>query len=299
MPLTTSQRFVMDNSVSILINSCDAYEDVWNPFFHSFYENWPDCPYKIYLNTETKEYKSEFIQVTSLGVLQGKRNIEWGERLRDCLSRIESDYVVMLFDDFCLEGRVDQRKIEICVEKLKKYKTIDVFYLVNAFRELIDNSKKTFIEVPAGKDYRLNSAPGLWRRDSLIKYTDKKDNPWAWEYFGTIRIENLIHRHFLTLNGKPDIYPYNYKIGGAIHRGRWVESVIKPIDKKYDLNIDFSKRGFTDETQDKNSKLWDLKFVLTGTKMVGLKAFRYLQLKQFPARVFRRMKKLITDKIGS
>ena len=60
------------NSVSILINSCDAYEDIWEPFFRCFSENWPDCPYPIYLNTETKEYNPDYIHVTSLNVIRGK-----------------------------------------------------------------------------------------------------------------------------------------------------------------------------------------------------------------------------------
>ena len=192
----------------------------------------------------------------------------------------------MLFDDFCLEKRVNQRAISACVEKLKKYNTVDVFYLINIFPELIDESKKAFIEVPAGKDYRLNSAPGVWRKSSLMYYTGKKDTPWAWEYFGTIRIENIKNRHFFTLNGKADIYPYDYKIGGAIHRGRWVETVIRPIDEKYGLNIDFSKRGFAVETEDRNSRIWIIKFTWTGIKMVGIKALRFLQLKQQPKRIF-------------
>lgn len=35
------------NDVTVLVNSCDAYEDLWFPYFEFFRLNWPDCPYKL------------------------------------------------------------------------------------------------------------------------------------------------------------------------------------------------------------------------------------------------------------
>ncbi len=44
----------MKSEVTVLINSCDAYSDLWEPFFKLFSIYWPDCPYEIVLNTEYK-----------------------------------------------------------------------------------------------------------------------------------------------------------------------------------------------------------------------------------------------------
>ena len=41
----------MTNNV-IIINTCDAYNDVWELFFKAFDEYWPRCEYPIILNTE-------------------------------------------------------------------------------------------------------------------------------------------------------------------------------------------------------------------------------------------------------
>lgn len=41
---------------SILVNTCDKFEDCWNPFFKLFFLFWPDYNGVIYLNTEYKEY---------------------------------------------------------------------------------------------------------------------------------------------------------------------------------------------------------------------------------------------------
>ena len=43
-------------NVAVRVNSCDKYEDAWNPFFKLFSIMWPDCPYDIYLNSTNFEY---------------------------------------------------------------------------------------------------------------------------------------------------------------------------------------------------------------------------------------------------
>lgn len=266
----------MKNNCSIIINSCDGYEDIWKPFFCCFKENWKNCPYSIYLNTESKKYEHEGMNITSLNVLQQKK-IEWGERLLDCLSRIETEYVIMLFDDFCLENEVNQQEIENCIHELETNPDIDAFYLIHIFPELVDGKNTKFVEVPLGKEYRLNSAPGIWRKSSLMKYTGKIDTAWAWEYFGSFRTEKYKNSKIYVLNDISDLYPYNYSIGGAIHRGKWVKTVIEPINDKYKLEIDFSKRGFTDESDQGNPTWWLIKFTLRGCRMIGPRALLYFK----------------------
>ena len=263
----------MVNNCSILINSCDAYSDVWEPFFCTFYEYWENCKYPIFLNTETKNYSYGSLNIVSLNVLC-KKSIPWGQRLLDCLNRIESKHVISLFDDFILNDYVNQDKLIDYMNILENNENINCIYLVDAFSDLIKDSE--FVEIPIGKDFRLNSAPALWRKDKLIEYTGKIDTPWAWEYFGTMRTEKK-NTIFLSLGIQKDIYPYNYKLGGAIHGGKWVGSVINPVIEKYKLNLDVSVRGYEDEYKKNynHSFGWNLKFFNIGFKMVGFKAFRF------------------------
>lgn len=68
-------------NVAVRVNSCDKYEDAWNPFFKLFSIMWPDCPYDIYLNSETKEYNCTFMNVKTIC---GGKNLAWSERLKNC-----------------------------------------------------------------------------------------------------------------------------------------------------------------------------------------------------------------------
>ena len=68
-----------NTDVTILVNSCDLYEDVWEPFFRLLKIQWPECEqYRIVLNTETKEYNCEFLKVETIC---GGRNSTWSERI--------------------------------------------------------------------------------------------------------------------------------------------------------------------------------------------------------------------------
>ena len=40
----------------MLMSSCDAYSDLWNPFFYYLKKNWPEFNLKVYIITELKHY---------------------------------------------------------------------------------------------------------------------------------------------------------------------------------------------------------------------------------------------------
>jgi hypothetical protein len=63
--------------LTILVNSCDAYEDLWYPFFELFRINWPNCKYDIVLNTETKSYTHPKAGLPEI-VTYNPRTTKWG-----------------------------------------------------------------------------------------------------------------------------------------------------------------------------------------------------------------------------
>ena len=44
----------MDNNVSIVVSSCDLFEDCWAPFIHSMRKYWPDCEWPVYVISNHK-----------------------------------------------------------------------------------------------------------------------------------------------------------------------------------------------------------------------------------------------------
>lgn len=264
------------NEYEIIVNSCDSYEDVWAPFFYALRENWKGNIPRIILNTETKKYELSGLRIERPFFVQNCSGIsnDWGSRLRSALMSVQTDYVLMLFDDYILEGPVDTMEIDRCISILSKENDICVFYLINPFLPLIEDRNDTaFCQVKPESDYILNSAPGLWRKSDLLSFVKPGDNPWAWEYFGSARLHSSKKRAFALKSGRKSIYPYQYFLGGAIYRGKWVTKVIKPIAEKYGLVIDYSLRGDIEPYPIPHSFDWKIRFFLTGLKMIGFNAF--------------------------
>ena len=72
----------MKKECSILVTSCDKYEDAWKPFFSLLNIMWPTCPYRIYLNTETKNHIEKIINVVFVDFNGGDESWQYYPRFK-------------------------------------------------------------------------------------------------------------------------------------------------------------------------------------------------------------------------
>ncbi len=267
------------NDCTIVINSCDSYEDVWLPFFSALKDMWPDCGYKIILNTEHKSFSFEGLQISTLNLNMEDSKKPWGWRLRKTLSMVDTEFTITLFDDFILEAPVNIAKLDQCIQLMKEAPEIAVFYFNNIPGPNASDSRLAEFELVGSRnDYRLNSAPAIWRTQQLINFTGDLDSPWAWEFFGSARTYGSNKLFYCAQVGREDTFVYNYSLGGAIRRGKWVLSVIAPAVKKYNLSVDLAKRGIASESvsDGKYSLKWKIDFFILGFKMIGLNTLIFL-----------------------
>lgn len=262
--------------IVIVLNTCDAYEDVWELFFCAFNEYWPKCGYEIVLNTEIKQNPLPGENVRIHNFYSPTQKDMWGLRLRQTLRTCKSKYVLMLYDDFILEGPVDQEKITDCLKALEENPEVTAFYFTNIpiNENIQDNRFADFDRMPQKGDYKLNSAPAIWRREKLLGFLEDNDNPWAWEFFGSCRTYDKSDLFYCVTKSGETIYPYNYAKGGAIYRGKWVGQIVVPLVKKYNLKLDLGLRGLSPElpSSSKRSLTWKVNFLLLGFKMIGFSA---------------------------
>jgi hypothetical protein len=265
----------MLNNLAILVNTCDKYRDVWELFIRSFEEFFPECDIPIYLNTETVNVLPF---TTALDVKIINNSGPWGRRLKSCLHDISEDFVINIFDDYLLEDRLDRRKLYDIVDLLQINDFLSVVYLnAVSLRYHRDIPNAGFREIKNFTEYRLNSAPSLWRKKDLLQLTHDNDSPWSWEVFGTYR-SFASKKVFLSPSSiNNNIFSYDYKKGGAIYRGKWVAEVIDEKIKKYNISLDPNIRGYTDSLSNENRAFsWKLNFIVNGFKTDRLKAFWFL-----------------------
>lgn len=270
-------NLLTSDKVTMVVNSCDAYQDILPLFFCALDEYWPNRAFGVVINSESEVEKVKNSKLCLNYV--GKRNgNEWGLRLLRTLASIETEYVIMVFDDYVLESIVDISQVNSIISFMDDHSYAAVYYL-NAVcvKSHVDDENSSYRLLKDRVDYRLNSAPAVWRRKDLMNYIGIGDNPWAWEVFGSYRTFGDGKDFYSPSSIENNIYNYQYKKGGAIYRGKWVSDVVLPKNKKYNLNIDFNQRGFSDNNSFEKRKLsWKVNFMWLGFRMVGFKVFYFI-----------------------
>lgn len=224
----------------VLVSSCDKYEDIWNPFFSLFQKMWPDNPYPVVLNTETKSCSYQGIKVDTLQLYQPGEQVTWSKRLRDHLRKINTEYVLILMEDFFINEPVDTAKIHQCIDWMDKDHSICSFDLY------VTNHKKTacqypgFMERPRFSQYRFQTEACIWRRTDLIHFLRDDEDPWIFEFMGNIRSLWTNKKFYVTATGETPIFSYETF---AIVRGKWNKDRIDYVFKDNGIHVDYDQRG--------------------------------------------------------
>lgn len=236
---------------SIFVNTTDKFEDCWLPFFKLFTIYWPDFKGTIYLNTEHKEFTYENLHIVSI------RNCErfdykpetWSECLEAGAGFVDNEVLLYMQEDYFLHSPVENEAIYALAMRMRGEK-IDCIHLTDQhstgpFQKLKDE-KIWRLEKYA--HHKISCQAALWKKDTLINYIRKYENPWQFELYGTLRAQ-LTDPVIYTVNrdeykiGRRELVPYIFT---GVIQGRWYEKVVD-LFSKHDIKVDYSIRGFTTE----------------------------------------------------
>lgn len=270
----------MRNNFSILVNTCDAFEDCWEPFFKLFSKFWPDYRQKIYLNTETKDYHYNDLEIisTKIATFYDKSNLTWSECLLKAFDIIDTDIFLLFFEDNFLVDFVKQDLIEKLVDIMLSE---DITYIGLGGNQppFHETAYELLVMVDQKANYRINTSPSLWNIKKMRKYIRKHENPWQFEIYGTRRA-HLIKDKIYSINPKfcnPEkaILPF---IEG-MRKGKWVEEEVVDLFRRNSIEIDLSKRGFYDRSRKKRCLKNYLSFNLFYSKF--LSEIELLRMRRF------------------
>lgn len=245
---------------SILINTCDKFEDCWNPFFKLWSIYWPNCKGKIYLNTEFKDYHYEGLDITAVKGCEGKtfkgKFATWSQCLKWALDCIDTDIVLYMQEDYFLKAKVDNDAVEKYVALMAEHKDIQCIHLTDQSVHAEKPSEyENLDEVALKQRYRVSCQAALWRKEELYRLIREYENAWEFEEFGSQRSAIIgscylcVSHDFVKLN-EYEIIPYIFT---GIVQGRWLEQT-KPLFEKHGIKMDWSRRGFLGEAPRKPLK---------------------------------------------
>jgi len=243
----------INKSYSILVNSTDSFEDCWQPFFKLFSKYWTDYRGKIFLNTETKDFTYNDLDIISVknNIDLPRNKITWSQCLIKALELIESDVILYLQEDYFLHDKVDYKLIEKFSE-LMQNNNIDCIHLTDQATSgpFTPTDNELLWETDQKAPYRISMQAALWKKNILKKYLNKDENAWQFELNGTKRSHKNNDR-FLCVNksiiikDENEIIPYIFT---GIIKGKWNLEAVKLFEKN-GIETDFSKRGFHDPSK--------------------------------------------------
>lgn len=257
-------ELILKDKVTILVCTCDSYEDLWLPFFKLLDKYWKDNDLTIVLNTETKTYAYRNLNIVSY---PQTRKETYGERIIRNIQHIETKYTLLLLDDFFLRRNVDTIALSNYIEIMNSDDKVDVIYFTKQILGQVEEySIEGLMKLKKYAMYRLNMQAGLWRTDRLLELWKPIDNPWKWEIFANYMTfdSNEVFLEIDDEDKSPFFYGYN-KDGMGVFRGKWVYEDVKPLFDENDIDIDYQARGIYNKEEKVNyfgNKLDLLKYMI-------------------------------------
>lgn len=235
------------NRVTLLVNSCDAYADLWQPFFTLLKRYFVPLPAEILLNTETKDFAFDGLNLRCVHSTAPT----YGERMTDALREVKTEYTLLLLDDFFLRRPVDIARLADIVHWMDADRDIVYFNsdVTAAVCDLEVDRYPGYRRLPAGNRYTLNLQAAVWRTAKFAAYWQHKVSPWDWEErCNVLTAAHPRDKFYCVTREDARFLDYGYHGGqwmGICH-GQWVESDVVPLFEKEGIEVDFSKRGFID-----------------------------------------------------
>lgn len=222
----------MNNTLSILVLSCDNYSDLWDDFFNLRDKFWPDCEYKWYVVTETKDYQRNNVDVIKCG-----KELNWAGRFRKAVQSLDSPLVGVFLEDYFINAPIDNDRIKGLV-KLMTDKEVDFLDLGNVFKHKINQPSKQYysehlIIIDKHLRYGLDTAAAIWKRDYLLDRLGEGDYS-AWQFEADRCAEAASEKGYQGLLLVDDRISFNVSEIPVVVQGKFYP----PIKN------DFRKRGY-------------------------------------------------------
>ena len=228
----------------MLVSSCDKYEDAWIPFFTLIGKYWKNCPYPLYLNTETKKVDQVAgLPVTSISCPY--QNCTWSKRLIHALKQIHSEYVFFMLEDFFLMSSVNQKELDYSVALMDENPNVaNINFGYGKSIESTDYIDPIYAKRSRKTGYYLNAQVAIWRRKMLIEILSPYESAWQFELYGSERAK-LYPYDFVIRKDDIPIFDYhtqlNFNLG--IQKGMWMTGNVALFEKE-GITVNWENLGF-------------------------------------------------------
>ena len=219
-----------DLSCSVLVVSFDRYRDLWQPFFQLFWKYWPDCPFPVFLSSNELSFPDARVTTLKSGL-----DDAWGKQARLALSQIDSEYILLLLEDFFLDAPVSNTAFNSYLEFVRQN---------NATVLRLNPSPPPTIKIKESSEigalhrlasFRVSVQPAIWKRLDLLALLRDDESIWQFEVRGTYRSQAQPSGYFCTRRR-------SLGFQHVVERGSWFWSTARRY-RRQNIGCDFSARA--------------------------------------------------------
>lgn len=205
---------------AVVVTSCDAFQECWEPFIYSINKYWNDCLWDIYLVTNFNSIENNSVKFIKVGDDKG-----WASNLKKAINQIDAEYIIYLHEDFFINREVKSEEIVKHIEYCKK-NNIDYLRLFGPFFDKYEIEGTSYSLSPKSKPYRICLRTAIWKKESFDKLLIEGYSAWQFEW----KIESYINEKKIDINSivlKSKHYPekaISSLDDTAVHKGMWTQS---------------------------------------------------------------------------
>ena len=239
----------MNNTdITVIVHSTDRFADCWDPFFKLLRVYWPDCFYPIILNTETRSYTYDGLDIKASRIAStaGAAWPTWSESLLRGLDLVKTDIVLLMLDDCFINGPVDTQSLDYCIRAMRAQGYSSITLTEHGkHRAAVPGPDPRLLDIRQDARYRLSTSPALWRVSALRRYLKPAENGWQFEIFGSWRARRTPDSLLLVDTAySGGVIPYFQAVyDSAIVKGKWQHGV-EDLFRAHGIETDLPIRGF-------------------------------------------------------
>jgi len=205
----------------ILVPSWDGYQDLWQPFFCSFFKYWPDCPFPIFLGANHAVYGDQRVNMLTVSP-----KTDYSSSLIEFLNQLSYQWIIVWVEDLLLRSKVDTNALN---QILVWADTRDVAHvrLLSSSQFLVALAASYYPQpdmpaiglIPDGARYRAGLTVGLWKKNVLIDLLQPGESAWDFEHNGTVRSNAVADSFFCVIEHEQNVPLIS--VVNSVRKGLW------------------------------------------------------------------------------
>lgn len=170
------------SDLAVVVPSCDAYSDVWPFFFDAFFDRWKDCPFPVYLVSNSAEFPHPRVAALRVGEDKG-----WSANLKSALREVPQAHVLLVIEDLFPADRIDTDRILSLLNEVGDFDYLRLNPSPGPRRAISDRVGL----VPPGDVYRTSTVYSIWRKSVLSSLLVEHESAWEFELNGSERSDRF------------------------------------------------------------------------------------------------------------